>query len=73
MVVGICLEPHEVVTSSAGAVTSRGMTDDPSWLKGPPYAVPEMVFDEYDIDGCTLSPEAEATDRSSDRGDRGDP
>ena len=60
VVVGICLEPHEVVTSSAGAVTSRGMTDDPSWLKGPPYAVPEMVFDEYDLEGCTLLPDADA-------------
>jgi antitoxin ParD1/3/4 len=30
--------------------------DDPSWYKGPPYAVAETVFDEYDIQGC--SPEA---------------
>lgn len=26
--------------------------DDPSWLNGPPYAVSETVFDEYDIAGC---------------------
>ena len=57
VVVGICLEPHEVVTSSAGTVTSRAMTSDASWLTGPPYAVPETVFDEYDIDGCSVSPE----------------
>jgi hypothetical protein len=57
VVVGICLEPHEVVTSAAGTVTSRAMTSDASWLTGPPYAVPETVFDEYDIDGCSLSPE----------------
>ena len=57
MVVGICLEPHEVVTSSAGSVTARAMTSDASWLTGPPYAVPETVFDEYDIDGCSVSPE----------------
>ena len=57
MVVGICLESHEVVTSSAGTVTSRAMTSDASWLTGPPYAVPETVFDEYDIDGCSVSPE----------------
>ncbi len=28
------------------------MTDDPSWLIGPPYKVAEVVFDEYDIQGC---------------------
>ena len=26
---------------------------DPSWLAGPPYAIPERVFDEYDIEACT--------------------
>ena len=25
---------------------------DPSWFKGPPYAVIEEVFDENDIKGC---------------------
>lgn len=25
---------------------------DPSWFKGPPYAVGESVFDEYDLEGC---------------------
>lgn len=25
---------------------------EPSWLVGPPYAVPEMVFDENDFGGC---------------------
>lgn len=59
VVVGIGLEPHEAVTSSAGAVTSRAMTSDPSWLTGPPYAVPEIVFDEDDIAGCSPSPEAD--------------
>jgi len=29
------------------------MTDDPSWLIGPPYKVSETVFDEYDIQGCS--------------------
>lgn len=29
-----------------------------SWLSGPPYAVAEHVFDEYDLPGC--SPVAEA-------------
>jgi hypothetical protein len=29
--------------------------DDPSWYNGPPYAVAEYVFDEYDMEGCSLS------------------
>jgi len=27
---------------------------DPSWLNGPPYAVPEVLFDEYDLPGCEI-------------------
>ena len=26
--------------------------EDPSWYNGPPYAVAEAVFDEYDISAC---------------------
>lgn len=29
---------------------------DPSWFAGPPYAVSEHVFDEYDLEGCSLEP-----------------
>ena len=25
---------------------------DSSWYRGPPYSVPEIVFDEYDQEGC---------------------
>jgi hypothetical protein len=32
--------------------------DDPSWYKGPPYAVAETVFDEYDQEGCEALDEA---------------
>ena len=36
--------------------------DDPSWYNGPPYAVAESVFDEYDQEGCEAQPpEADAT------------
>lgn len=31
---------------------------DKSWFNGPPYAVNEYVFDEYDIGGCYLSTES---------------
>lgn len=29
---------------------------DESWYNGPPYAVAEIVFDEYDFGGCSLDP-----------------
>jgi len=27
---------------------------DPSWLDGPPYLLEEIVFDEYDMPGCSI-------------------
>ncbi|VTU28514.1 hypothetical protein E5CHR_02624 [Variovorax sp. PBL-E5] len=32
---------------------------DPSWYDGPPYALAEVVFDENDFGGCTLTPSQE--------------
>lgn len=29
--------------------------DDPSWYNGPPYAVPEVVFDEDDLEGMEIT------------------
>ena len=40
IITAICISEHE---------------DDPSWFNGPPYAVAESVFDEYDQEGCTLT------------------
>lgn len=37
--------------------TTEVVTDDPSWFIGPPYTVAEQVFDEFDIEGCSLDPE----------------
>ena len=64
VVVGICLEPHEVVTvtrevGASATTTTRTMTADTTWFEGPPYAVAEEVFDEHSIDGCSLSPDAD--------------
>lgn len=38
---------------------------EPSWFKGPPYAVPEVVFDEYDFAVCYPSEEAMLADRAA--------
>ncbi len=40
--------------------------DDPSWLNGPPYAVPEQVIDENDLPACSADGfEAEGFDLSN--------
>lgn len=36
-------------------VAIRLDAEDSSWYAGPPYAVPECVFDEDDLDGMSLS------------------
>src|ERR1700738_26971 len=63
VVTAISLEPHEPVElttsddASAPTETRNFTTDDPEWLLGPPYKIAESVFDECDIDGCSLTQE----------------
>jgi hypothetical protein len=38
--------------------------DDPRWYEGPPYAVVERVFDEFDIEGCEKAPKRRTYDAS---------
>jgi len=63
VIVAISLEPHVVadfVPSDDRASPGRlelHLSDDPSWLVGPPYAVVERVFDEYDLPICVLTEE----------------
>lgn len=60
VVVAVSLEPHDVVEQSANADGSPSgqvmhyVTDDSSWLVGPPYAIVECVFDEGDLAACSL-------------------
>ncbi len=42
---------------SKDKTTTEIVTDDQSWFNGPPYAVPEHVFDEFDLGGCSLDPD----------------
>jgi hypothetical protein len=39
--------------------------DDPTWYNGPPYAVLEQVFDEYDIEGLSPAPKRRTYDDSA--------
>jgi hypothetical protein len=38
--------------------------DDPRWYNGPPYAVAEHVFDEYDLEGISPAPKRRTYDDS---------
>jgi hypothetical protein len=42
VIVAICLSDHE---------------HDSTWYNGTPYAVAEIVFDEYDFEGCSSTKE----------------
>jgi hypothetical protein len=68
VITAISLEPHKVVELSAPRDSSGKrrartyVTNDSSWLTGPPYKVAEAVFDEYDIEGCSLTQEGQHRD-----------
>ena len=65
VIVAISLEPHEVASidvdpqDQSKHSEQRYMTDDPSWLLGPTYAIVEHVFDEDSIVGCSITVEAD--------------
>ena len=56
VIVAISLEPRTMVstkTSGNGVqIRERFISNDPQDLAGPPYSIPEYVFDEYDLEGC---------------------
>jgi hypothetical protein len=58
-VVAIRIDAAEVVAVLSGRETQSVVDPrrDPSWLNGPPYALAETVFDEYDF--AALRPVAE--------------
>ncbi|OQX03685.1 MAG: hypothetical protein BWK73_38730 [Thiothrix lacustris] len=57
VIVAISLEPRETVcqwTDAKGErVQETFISDDPLDLIGLPYSVAELVFDEYDLAGCS--------------------
>ena len=38
-------------------ILSRAEAEAEGWFNGPPYAVAESVFDEYDMEACSPEPE----------------
>ena len=65
VIVAICLEAHEKISfmpvegPEDSSREVRSITSDPQWFAGPPYAVAESVFDEYDVEACSLTADVE--------------
>jgi hypothetical protein len=62
VIIAISLEPHDVAEitfpgdPSKVSHTRAYETDDPSWRTGSPYLIAETVFDEDDIEACSVNP-----------------
>ena len=58
-IVAIRLDRVEVGSSAPERrrTLTRAEAEAEGWFNGPPYAVAESVFDEHDVDGCSLAPE----------------
>jgi len=54
------------VTDGSGPALRQTLTGTEAaargWFNGPPYAVVEIVFDEYDLEACSLEPETDDSD-----------
>lgn len=60
VITAICLEPREMVRSEVDSndktkrIQTAFVSNDPRDLDGPPFGVAECVFDEYDIEACSM-------------------
>jgi hypothetical protein len=52
VIVAIKISDIQVTTSDGEKLTTKTISDDPSWFNGPPYAVAGQVFDEDSMPGC---------------------
>ena len=67
-VVAISLKPRTMVSCTVGEdgtlTKEHYLSDDPVDLEGPPYGLVEVVFDEFDMQGCYTTSE-EASDEKA--------
>jgi len=58
-VIAIRVDQLEIVTTGNGETVkkllSRSEAEEQGWFNGPPYAVAETVFDEYDFEECKIA------------------
>lgn len=57
-IVAIQIDPVEIAVFDKGVATERRLTraeaEDLHWFEGPPYELRETVFDENDLESCSL-------------------
>ena len=60
-VAAIRIDSAEMTRSENGRTTTydltRAQAEAAGWFDGPPYAVLERLFDEYDQEGCSSTPD----------------
>ncbi len=60
-IIAIRIDSVEIATVEAGTTSSQMLSREEAerdgWFNGPPYALAEHVFDEYDFEGCVLTRE----------------
>jgi hypothetical protein len=61
VIVAIRIDAVEIggTAPSLRRILNRQQAEAEGWFNGPPYAVAEVVFDEDDIEGCSLETKAE--------------
>jgi hypothetical protein len=53
-IIAILIERVEVESTDPARRGTLSHADAAGWFKGPPYAIAESEFDEYDVQGCSL-------------------
>lgn len=60
-VIAIRIDGADLTVSQSGSLEKLTLSgreaEDRGWFNGPPYAVAEHVFDENDLEACSLTPE----------------
>ena len=61
VVVAIRVDATNIASHDGEVTSTRRLTrteaEEAGWFNGPPYGVAESVFDEDDLDGCSIDPE----------------
>jgi hypothetical protein len=69
VITAICLEPRVMVRNEADPndktkrIQTTFISNDPRDLNGPPYGIAESVFDEYDMETCSMEGEPLTLDK----------
>jgi len=62
VVVAIRIDKISIATSENRTTSTKEIdgteAEQAGWFNGPPYAVAEIVFDEDDLEGCSLTQDA---------------